>query len=105
MTDVTALFCSIDDFWTDFENRMTTSDGQVKRLGTYSVRRISRMCMSEVMTIGILFHIQGYRNRSPVNSVVNLLGGLIAYTLQPKKPKIILTPEEEAFLSLEHVVV
>lgn len=62
MTDVTALFCSIDDFWTDFENRMSTSEGQVKRLGTYSVRRISGMCMSEVMTIVILFHIQGYRN-------------------------------------------
>ncbi len=52
-----------------------------------------------------IFQIEHSHHRSPVNFVVNLLGGLIAYALQQKTPKILLTPEEETFLSLEHVVV
>ena len=32
--------------------------------------------------------IEHSRHRSPVNFLVNLLAGLIAYSLQPKKPSI-----------------
>jgi hypothetical protein len=32
------------------------------------------------------------RHRSPTNFVVNLLAGLLAYTHQPKKPALRLTP-------------
>ena len=34
--------------------------------------------------------IEHTRHRSPVNFAVNLLAGLVAYTLQPKKPAITL---------------
>jgi hypothetical protein len=33
-------------------------------------------------------HIEHSRHRSPVNCFVNILGGLIAYCHQPKKPAI-----------------
>lgn len=39
--------------------------------------------------------IEHSRHRSPANFVVNLLAGLVAYTLQPKKPSIRLPKEVE----------
>lgn len=38
--------------------------------------------------------IQHTRHRSPANYLVNILAGLAAYTHQPKKPSLNLTPEE-----------
>ena len=37
-------------------------------------------------------HIEHTRHRSPVNFMVNLLGGLIAYGHQPKKPALKINP-------------
>lgn len=39
------------------------------------------------------------RHRSPNNFVVNLLAGLIAYCLQPKKPSLHLAPDDLAYLT------
>jgi len=44
--------------------------------------------------------IEHSRHRSPVNFVVNLLVGLIAYTLQPPKPALNLSPKERNALAL-----
>ena len=38
------------------------------------------------------------RHRSPTNFVVNLLAGLLAYSHQPKKPALRLTPDEASLL-------
>jgi hypothetical protein len=38
--------------------------------------------------------IEHSRHRSPINFLGNLLSGLIAYTYQPKKPSLNLSPEE-----------
>ena len=59
MIDLTELFCNIDDFWKNFEKLWN------KRLlaeGRQEPKREGRMCLSEVMTLVILFHIIGYRN-------------------------------------------
>lgn len=55
---VTEIFCSIDDFCIDF-----VPNFQSYLIGT-SRKRIkpSKLNLSEVMTIQILFHISGYRN-------------------------------------------
>ncbi len=42
--------------------------------------------------------IEHTRHRSPANFLVNLVAGLISYTLQPKKPAIKLTPNERNWL-------
>lgn len=39
--------------------------------------------------------IEPTRHRSVANFMVNLIAGLIAYTYQPKKPSLHLTPTEE----------
>jgi Transposase DDE domain len=44
--------------------------------------------------------IQHTRHRSPTNYLVNILAGLAAYTHQPKKPSLHLTPEETQQLDL-----
>ena len=57
--DLVELFCSVDDFWIEFEsqwNQMLLTQG--KRLP----RRKSLLHPSEVMTIIILFHMSGFRN-------------------------------------------
>jgi len=59
MTDLTELFCSIDDFWKNFEPQWK------KKLITEGKRDPKRepgLCLSEVMTLVVLFHIVGYRN-------------------------------------------
>jgi hypothetical protein len=43
--------------------------------------------------------IEHTRHRSPTNFMTNLLGGLIAYQLQPKKPCIHYTEKEQRLLS------
>ena len=42
-----------------------------------------------------LMQIEHTRHRSPFNFIVNLLGGIIAYCLMPKKPKIPVVFEKE----------
>lgn len=44
--------------------------------------------------------IEHSRHRSPLNFLVNVLAGLIAYTWQPKKPSIHWSPPEAAALAL-----
>lgn len=44
--------------------------------------------------------IEHSRHRSPINFVVNVLAGLIAYTHQPKKPALNLSPKEQHTLAL-----
>ena len=44
--------------------------------------------------------IEHSRHRSPVNFVVNLLGGLIAYCHQPKKPSLNLSENESNSLMI-----
>jgi len=59
MIDLTELFCSIDDFWKNFEpewkRRLITE-------GASEPKREPGLCLSEVMTLVVLFHIVGYRN-------------------------------------------
>jgi len=43
--------------------------------------------------------IEHTRHRSPGNFMVNLIAGLIAYTHQPKKPSLRLTPKNRALLT------
>lgn len=53
--DLTALFCTVHDFWKNFEpvwNRHS--------IGLKS-KRCPSLCMSEVITILIFFHVSGYR--------------------------------------------
>lgn len=57
-TDITTLFCDVDDFRLGFEpeyNKRLLEDGIRKRI------RESRLNLSEVMTITIWFHMSGYR--------------------------------------------
>lgn len=58
-TDVTTLFCSVDDFCQNFVpqwNQTLLSDGIKKRL------RPGSLSLSEIMTILILFHSSRYRD-------------------------------------------
>ncbi len=57
--DILPLFCDIDDFCQFFEprwksRRLTTGERRRERAGY--------LCLSEVMTIIVLFHSSGYRN-------------------------------------------
>lgn len=45
-------------------------------------------------------HIEHTRHRSPVNFLVNLVAGLVAYTFQPKKPSLHLRPDQLAQLPI-----
>ena len=57
-TDILPLFCDVDDFCQHFEPQFTKhllADGSRKRT------RRSSLCLSEVMTIIIYFHLSGYR--------------------------------------------
>ena len=42
------------------------------------------------------------RHRSPLNFLINVLAGLIAYTHQPNKPALNLSPKETKALALLH---
>jgi hypothetical protein len=57
--DILPVFCDIDDFCQFFEplwKRRLLSSGERQR------DRASRLCLSEVMTIIVLFHASSYRN-------------------------------------------
>lgn len=58
-TDLTALFCNVDDFCQFFEPQLQASllaNGEIKR------RRGGSLSLSEIMTIVILFHISRFRD-------------------------------------------
>lgn len=55
--DIVPLFCDIDDFCQEFEPWM-----KAQMLTVRQRQRKSTMCLSEVMTILVLFHLLGYRN-------------------------------------------
>ena len=55
--DILPLFCDIDDFCLLFEPRW-----QARLLDTRQRHRASTLCLSEVMTIIVLFHSSSYRN-------------------------------------------
>lgn len=55
--DILPLFCDIDDFCLLFEPLW-----ERKLLETRQRRRASALCLSEVMTIVVLFHASSYRN-------------------------------------------
>ena len=44
--------------------------------------------------------IEHSRHRSPQNFLINLLAGLSAYTLQPKKPSLNLTDFEDGLVAM-----
>jgi transposase len=46
--------------------------------------------------------IEHSRHRSPLNFLINVLAGLIAYTHQPNKPALNLSPKETKALALVH---
>ncbi len=57
--DILPVFCDIDDFCQFFEplwKRRRLSSGERQR------DRAARLCLSEVMTIIVLFHASSYRN-------------------------------------------
>jgi hypothetical protein len=59
VTDLTTLFCSVDDFCKIFEpqlQELLLVSGEIKR------RRCSALSLSEIMTIVILFHISRFRD-------------------------------------------
>ncbi len=57
--DILPVFCDIDDFCLRFEplwqQRLLAAEPQKRQ-------RTSTLCLSEVMTIIVLFHLSGYRN-------------------------------------------
>ena len=55
--NILPLFCDIDDFCLLFEPRW-----QARLLDTRQRHRASTLCLSEVMTIIVLFHSSSYRN-------------------------------------------
>lgn len=58
MDYITEIFCAIDDFCKDFESALNTaliSDRQPRR------RKAKALCLSEIMTIAVLFHQSGFR--------------------------------------------
>ncbi len=54
-----SLFCKVDDFCIFFEQAVESQ--HIEQNGT-TKRRPRTLALSEVMTIVILFHMQGYRN-------------------------------------------
>ncbi len=47
-----------------------------------------------------IFHIDYTRHRSPINFAIDLLAGLVAYTYQPKKPSLCLSPDLTQLLAM-----
>ena len=58
MDTIEVTFCAIDDFWKGFEPQweQCLSESSLKR----RCRR-GELCLSEVMTIMVGFHLSGYR--------------------------------------------
>ena len=57
--DIVSLFCSVDDFWIEFEPEWKA---MLLQKGNNKPKRRSSLEKSEIMTIVILFHMLGYRN-------------------------------------------
>ena len=57
LVDILPLFCDIDDFCLLFEPLW-----HARLLETRQRNRPSTLCLSEVMTIVVLFHASSYRN-------------------------------------------
>ena len=57
VTKITEIFCHIDDFCLDFIPKY-----QKLLLGSRKRNKPSKLTLSEVMTIQVLFHLSGYRN-------------------------------------------
>lgn len=57
-TDILPLFCDVDDFCKEFEPQFRK---HLLAAGSIQRRRSSSLCLSEVMTIIICFHLSGYR--------------------------------------------
>uniref|UniRef100_UPI003743A117 hypothetical protein n=1 Tax=Adhaeribacter radiodurans TaxID=2745197 RepID=UPI003743A117 len=53
---IIAIFCQVHDFWKEFQE-----EWEKVLLSTRKRKRVSSLCMSEVMTIVILFHFSRYR--------------------------------------------
>ncbi|SFM63582.1 hypothetical protein SAMN05421863_104034 [Nitrosomonas communis] len=55
--DTITIFCAIDDFYKEFEPRweQRLTESSLKRR-----RRRGALCLSEVMTIMVGFHLSGY---------------------------------------------
>ena len=87
--DLVELFCSIHDFWMNFEcqwNHILLSEG--KR----APRRLPGLHQSEVMTIIILFHISGFR------CFKNFYNGYVLPHLKSAFPKC---PSYQRFVELK----
>ena len=59
MNDIIKLFCSIDDFCKGFEPEWKN---RLIKEGCHKPKRAPGLCMSEIMTIVILFQQSGFRN-------------------------------------------
>ena len=59
--------------------------------GTTGKRGIIETIIDQLKNISQIEHS---RHRSPINFLVNLFAGLIAYSLQPKKPSLNLSGKE-----------
>jgi transposase len=80
--DILPLFCDVDDFCQSFEpefRKHLLADGSLKRI------RNSSMCLSEVMTLIIYFHLSGYRTfkdfytRSVLKHLRSAFPNLVSY--------------------------
>ena len=96
-----SIFCDADDFCKQFEAewRKTLIENQSpNRKRT----RTTELSLSEAMTIVVMFHKTGYRtfkdyyhrHRSPLNFLVNLVSGIVAYSYDAHKPTIRVTRRE-----------
>jgi len=87
--DLVKLFCSIDDFWMNFEKKWNES---LLTEGKRPGKRQSFLHLSEVMTIVILFHMSGYRNFK------TFYIGYVAIYLRKSFPKL---PSYQRFVELK----
>ena len=77
------VFCDVDDFCQIFLPLWQLSllqVGHIKRV------REPKLSISEIMSL--IIHFEHSRHRSPINCMVNLLAGLVAYTHQEHKPAL-----------------
>jgi len=123
LENITEIYCEVDDFFMKFKEYwekylIDETEKELKRLFS------CRLSVSEMMTIFILFHIDRYRtfkwfyknyvrvhlknicqiehtrHRNPINFLVNLVSGLIAYSYFPKKPSLNWTKNEQKAINL-----
>jgi hypothetical protein len=93
MTDITKLFCNIDDFWKNFEPLYKE---KLINAGKREPKRKAGLSLSEVMTIIVLFHIFGYRNFK------TFYNGFVSKYLRDKFPNL---PSYNRFVELKQPTV